>query len=121
MKYIILVIVVFLLIIISTNLVFAEMNGKPFPNSEFKTIENIKLHYRIFQKNNSKSKAKILLVHGMGGSTYCWRNTTEALSKEGYQLVAVDLPGFGYSDRKVGLVHSSENRAIWLMNLIDYL
>jgi len=121
MKYIKLVIVVFLLIIISTNLVFAEMNGKPFPNSEFKIIENIKLHYRIFQKNNSKSKAKIMLIHGMGGSTFCWRNNTDVLSKAGYQVVAVDLPGFGYSSRQVGLVHSSENRAIWLMNLLDFL
>ncbi|MGM0437047.1 MAG: alpha/beta fold hydrolase [Bacillota bacterium] len=121
MKYNKIILIILLLIIILTNLELAKANEKPFLNSEFKKIGNVKLHYRIFQENKGNSKEKILLIHGMGGSTYCWRNNTKFLSEEGYQVVAVDLPGFGYSNRQAGLVHSSENRAIWLMNLLDYL
>lgn len=115
------IISLFFLIILSANLALAEIKEKPYVNSEFKIINDIKFHYRVFQKNDANAKSKILLVHGMGGSTYCWRNNSEFLSKNEYQVVAVDLPGFGYTERKEDLVHSSENRAIWLMNLIDYL
>ncbi|MGM0410729.1 MAG: alpha/beta fold hydrolase [Bacillota bacterium] len=115
------IILFFFLILFSANLALAEIDKKPYVNSEFIIIDDIKFHYRVFQKNADNAKAKILLVHGMGGSTYCWRNNSEFLSKIGYQVVAVDLPGFGYTERKKGLVHSSQNRAKWLNSLIDYL
>jgi pimeloyl-ACP methyl ester carboxylesterase len=40
----------------------------------------------------------VLLVHGFGGSTYSWRKIQPELSSE-YRTAAVDLLGFGYSER----------------------
>ena len=39
-----------------------------------------------------------LLIHGFGASTFSFRETIPALSPR-YAVAALDLPGFGYSDR----------------------
>ncbi|HKI02228.1 MAG TPA: alpha/beta hydrolase [Thermoanaerobaculia bacterium] len=40
----------------------------------------------------------ILLIHGFGGSTYTWRKVMPALA-ESHRVVALDLNGFGYTQR----------------------
>ncbi|PKM64234.1 MAG: hypothetical protein CVU96_03850 [Firmicutes bacterium HGW-Firmicutes-20] len=88
---------------------------KPFDNSEFVTVDDVSLHVRIW--SNPEARGNILLIHGLGGSTFSFRNNAEALSQAGYNVVAVDLPAFGYSDRKRNINHSQDNRArlLWLM------
>ncbi|HET8569096.1 MAG TPA: alpha/beta fold hydrolase [Candidatus Limnocylindria bacterium] len=41
----------------------------------------------------------VLLVHGVGGWAENWRATMRALAARGYRAIAVDLPGFGESER----------------------
>lgn len=41
----------------------------------------------------------ILLLHGLGHSTHGWRKVIAPLAQSGYRVMAVDLPGFGYSDK----------------------
>jgi 2-hydroxy-6-oxonona-2,4-dienedioate hydrolase len=91
----------------------------PFPESVFTEIDGILLHYRLWPANGAGYKGKILLVHGLGGSTFSWRNNVDALSQAGYIVLAVDLPGFGYSDRKRGMDHSQENRSLLLWQMLD--
>jgi pimeloyl-ACP methyl ester carboxylesterase len=40
----------------------------------------------------------LVLVHGFGGSTYSWRQVMPGLA-ESFRVVAVDLSGFGYTER----------------------
>jgi pimeloyl-ACP methyl ester carboxylesterase len=40
----------------------------------------------------------VLLMHGLGGSIESWTNNIEELAKT-FRVVAVDLPGFGLSDK----------------------
>jgi pimeloyl-ACP methyl ester carboxylesterase len=40
----------------------------------------------------------LVLVHGFGGSTYSWRRVMPRLA-ESFRVVAVDLSGFGYTQR----------------------
>jgi len=40
----------------------------------------------------------VVLLHGFGGSTYSWRKIVPALETD-YEVINVDLVGFGYSDR----------------------
>jgi 2-hydroxy-6-oxonona-2,4-dienedioate hydrolase len=40
----------------------------------------------------------VLLMHGLGGSIESWTNNIEELSKS-FRVIAVDLPGFGLSDK----------------------
>lgn len=91
-----------------------------FNNSEFSEVNGIEMHYRRFGGADA-GEPHVLLVHGLGGSTFSWRYTAPALEKEGFPVIAVDLPGFGLSERRAGLEHSSVERAKSLWVLLDEL
>lgn len=117
-------IIIFLFIMIFSNqIILASLgeNEAPFENSDFVDIDGLILHYRINKTMSDQSAGKILMVHGMGGSTFCWRENVRPLSEIGFDVVTVDLPAFGFSDRKPGLEHTAKNRADWLWGLLDYL
>src|SRR4051794_17684565 len=40
----------------------------------------------------------VVLLHGFGGSVYSWREVMPALAR-GHRVVAIDLNGFGYTQR----------------------
>lgn len=92
-------------------------DNAPFPNSQFLQIGEISFHYRQWIPQEEPA-GFILLIHGLGGSTFSFRHNVKPLLGKGYQILAVDLPAFGYSDRRRGLVHSQENRSQWLWELI---
>lgn len=62
----------------------------------------------------------LLLVHGFAGSTFSWRAVVGELAKE-FRVVAVDLPGFGLSDRRPGIGYGHERHAERLLALLDLL
>ena len=41
----------------------------------------------------------MLLCHGFPESWYSWRNQIEPLAAAGFRVVAIDLPGYGRSDK----------------------
>lgn len=43
----------------------------------------------------------LVLIHGFGASVYHWRYNIPALVKEGYRVLALDLLGFGLSDKPI--------------------
>jgi len=43
----------------------------------------------------------LILIHGLPGSTYTWRNSILPLAQH-FQVYALDLKGFGYSDKPAG-------------------
>ena len=45
------------------------------------------------------SASPILLVHGMGAWSETWRPVITALAAQGWYVIAVDMPPFGFSDR----------------------
>ncbi|MEM1942732.1 MAG: alpha/beta hydrolase [Candidatus Caldarchaeum sp.] len=61
----------------------------------------------------------VLLVHGWASSSFSWRNSLPALSKK-YRTIAVDLPGFGMSQRLPTGLHL-ENIAQHLTRFLDIL
>ena len=81
-----------------------------FPNSQIDEFEGVWVHYRVFEAQGKK-KGSILLLHGFSGSTFSWRKNVDFLQKKGYQVLCIDLPAFGYSDRLPTWNHSVENRA----------
>jgi len=58
-------------------------------------IEKIKIHYLSAGKGEC-----ILLIHGWPTSSYLWRKMITPLSKN-YHVIAIDLPGFGKSEKKL--------------------
>jgi len=59
----------------------------------------------------------VLLVHGFGASTYTWRNIAPALAQTN-RVIAVDLKGFGQSDKPFDERYSVFDQAELLKQLI---
>lgn len=55
----------------------------------------------------------LLLIHGIGQSLYTWRNVFADLS-DNYRVLAVDLPGHGYSGRPERFAYSMDEMAALL-------
>lgn len=41
----------------------------------------------------------VLLIHGLAHSIHGWRKNIGPLARAGYRVMAIDLPGFGWSDK----------------------
>ncbi len=54
----------------------------------------------IFYKKYGAKGPVVLLIHGLGASTYCWRNIAPDLAVK-YQVIAIDLWGFGHSSKQL--------------------
>ena len=94
---------------------------RPYENSRVRNVSGIYLHYRLWKPETDEIKGQLLLVHGLGGSTFSWRQQIKPLKEAGFLIAAVDLPAFGYSDRQRDLKHTPENRASWLWELLETL
>jgi pimeloyl-ACP methyl ester carboxylesterase len=75
------------------------------PSSEFKDIDyTFDVKYQKVRNINiayideGSSDKVLLLIHGLGTSAKSWIKNIPALSKE-YRVIAVDLPGYGKSDK----------------------
>jgi pimeloyl-ACP methyl ester carboxylesterase len=64
---------------------------------DFKYLNVDKVQVRYI---DTQSKGNpILLIHGLGGSIESWINNINTISREQLRVIALDLPGFGYSDK----------------------
>jgi pimeloyl-ACP methyl ester carboxylesterase len=113
------------LLLLLLNSIFAsggspegDIPARPFENSRFEVIDSLRIHYRIWNADISSPSGKVLLIHGFCGSTFCWRNNYDALVSAGYRVVAIDLPGFGYSERSAKVNQSQSNRARMIWDLL---
>lgn len=96
-----------------------KLPTQPFDNSLFvNTAQGISIHTRIHQPSG-ESRGQIMLVHGLGGSTISFEDNAPFLASQGYFVVSVDLPAFGFSSRQTGLIHTQDNRAMWLWDVLS--
>jgi len=62
----------------------------------------------------------VVLIHGFGGHTYSYRSLIPDLARD-HRVVALDLLGFGYSERVSGADYSHEAQARRVIGLMDAL
>jgi len=77
---------------------------QPFSDSRFLDVEGTRLHFRVNHarpEDGGAIRGRVLLVHGLAGSTYSWREVVQPLSEAGYQVVTLDLPPFGFSEPRI--------------------
>ena len=65
-------------------------------NSHFVSVDGAHVHYQEF---GDTSKPTLVLIHGYTASLYVWKTTAPMLADAGFHVVALDLLGFGYSDK----------------------
>ncbi len=63
----------------------------------------------------------LLLIHGFGGSTYGYRNVMVPLAARGWHVIAIDLPGFGLSEKSWGRDYSHKAQATFALAILDQL
>jgi len=59
-------------------------------------VKGTKIHYLEKKSGTSSSDMTVVLIHGSGGNAGMWRKVMEGLA-DGYDSLAVDLPGHGKS------------------------
>jgi pimeloyl-ACP methyl ester carboxylesterase len=81
--------------------VYANELNTPFDNGRFVQVDSVRLHVREWPAlQPSPESCPILLIHGFGGSTFSFRELAPKLAASGHRVLAIDLPGYGYSERK---------------------
>jgi pimeloyl-ACP methyl ester carboxylesterase len=76
------------------------------PNSEhsrFVPVDGAQVHYQEF---GDKQNPTLLLIHGYTSSVTAWRTSAPMFADKGFHVVAVDLLGFGYSEKPVAFEYS---------------
>ncbi|MBL8151977.1 MAG: alpha/beta fold hydrolase [Blastocatellia bacterium] len=66
----------------------------------FVTVESLRLHYL-----EVGSGDPVLLLHGWPTSSFLWRNIITEIGKKN-RVIAIDLPGFGLSDKPTDISYS---------------
>lgn len=87
------------------------------PINDFQTLEvsGLSMAYREFGNPDDPT---IVLVHGFLGSSYDYRYLTDLLS-ENYHVIALDLIGFGASDKPDDFEYTRENHATMIHQFIE--
>ncbi|OIJ18400.1 alpha/beta hydrolase [Anaerobacillus alkalidiazotrophicus] len=83
--------------------------------SEFITISNVK----IFCEHVINGKPPMLFIHGFASSTYTFNRLFPLIEKH-FSIIAIDLPGFGRSEKSTTFVYSFKNYAELIEQCIDY-
>lgn len=68
--------------------------------SKYVKVEDLQLHYL-----EAGEKEVILMLHGFPTSAYLWRNIMPKLA-ETHRVIALDLPGYGKSDKPLSVSYS---------------
>jgi pimeloyl-ACP methyl ester carboxylesterase len=78
-------------------------------------VEGVTLHY--VEKGSGRP---FVMVHGFGGSTFSFRYQLEKFSRD-YRCIAIDLKGFGFSERVKGGDYSLTEQARLVLRVLDLL
>ena len=70
----------------------------PTPYDRFIEVDGVKYHYL----DHPGSGPTVFLLHGYGSSTYTWEGVVPRLAKQGYRVIALDMKGFGWSEKPAG-------------------
>lgn len=87
-------------------------------NSRFVNVDGARIHYQEF---GDASKPTILLIHGYTASLYVWKTVAPMLADAGMHVIAIDLLGFGYSDKPKWFDYSITSQARMIARFMDRL
>ena len=79
----------------------------------FRKIDNLNIHVLAVG-----SGMPVVLIHGFMSMAYDWRFNIQELGKH-FSVYALDLPGFGYSDKPLNFNYSSNGYAEFITSFLD--
>ena len=87
-------------------------------NSHFVHVDGANVHYQEF---GNPGDPTLLLIHGYTASTFVWHTVAPMFADEGFHVVAVDMLGFGYSEKPRWFDYSIESQARMAVRFMDRL
>ncbi len=91
-----------------------RLPGEP-GDATFMTLDDVRVRY-VDQGQGSA----VVLIHGFASSLETWDTVIPTLVEQGHRVIALDLRGFGWTDRAPG-DYSSEAQAHLVLALMDRL
>jgi len=77
-------------------------------HSHFVNVEGARMHYQEFGDHTHPT---LVLIHGYTASLFVWHKVAPLLADAGFRVVAVDLVGFGYSEKPKWFDYSIPSQA----------
>lgn len=90
------------------------MPGEP-EGATFMNIDGVRVRYV-----DEGAGSPVVLIHGFASSLETWTAVRPSLVEHGHRVIALDLRGFGWTDRPPG-DYSSESQARLVLGLLDRL
>lgn len=96
------------------QLPYTSLEGRPWPLRRASLPRTAKAHglgalrVAYVELNPRGKKGTLVFVHGLGSYLKFWRYQLDAFAAQGYRVLALDLPGYGKSDKPAGFPYSSE-------------
>lgn len=94
---------------------FADKIHHP-ENSHFVEVDGATVHYQEF---GDRTNPTLILIHGFTASTYVWQTVAPILADENFHVVAVDLLGFGFSEKPAWFEYSIVSQARMIERFMD--
>lgn len=95
---------------------------KPFvansENSHFINVDGARVHYQEF---GDATRPPVVLIHGYTASVYVWKDAAPLLAERGFHVIAIDLIGFGYSEKPRWFDYSIQSQARMVSRFMDRL
>ena len=106
---------------------YTSVDGRPWPEKSL-VVETAALQLGMaraprltYVELNPEATRSVLLIHGLGSYLKFWRYQIDALAAKGYRVVAIDLPGFGKSDKPGSFPYTMEAFALVAHDVIAQL
>lgn len=74
-----------------------------------------------YQTAGDASDRIVILIHGMAAWSETWRESIDALAADGWYVIALDMPPFGFSDRPIDHSYWRVSQATRIDALLDSL
>ena len=87
-------------------------------HSWFTTVDGVRVHY---QEAGEENAPVMILIHGFISSTMVWNEVFLPLARAGFRVIALDLPGYGYSEKPRDAAYTIEGQARAVVGLMDRL
>ncbi|MBO8170801.1 MAG: alpha/beta hydrolase [Bacillaceae bacterium] len=84
---------------------------------KFSSINGVRLHY---VEKGEPYQDPLLFIHGLGAYSYTWRKNLGPLSRQ-FHVIALDLKGFGFSDKPREQGYSLSSHTELVRSFIDNL
>jgi pimeloyl-ACP methyl ester carboxylesterase len=87
-------------------------------HSDFIDVDGVKVHYQEFGEDVHPT---LLLIHGYTASTYVWHQVAPKIADQGFHVIAIDLLGFGFSEKPRWFDYSIASQARMVLRFMNRL